>query len=125
MVRLVSTVLLACWVGRPAPAAACTCIGLGPQEHFDRAELVFVGRAAKARRQGDRLLQPIRVLQALKGRPGKQVVLSREVGVINTCERGFEGRPVRALTGRAHRGRESTQRVSSRRASAAHNQPES
>ena len=90
MARLLCGVLLLCWVGRPAPVAACACIGLGPQDHFDRAELVFVGRAARARRQGDRLLQPVHVLQALKGRPGKQVVLSREAKALNTCERSFE-----------------------------------
>lgn len=81
--------LLALLLG-PAPRAeACSCVGRSPAEYVAGADLVFFARAGKERAVRGRGIQPLEVLHALKGRPGKVFALSRPKGALSTCDRTF------------------------------------
>jgi len=76
-------------LGLPVRSGACTCIGATARDYFDRADLVFLGRAMGVRVKGKHSEQTLVVIHALKGLAGRRVVLRTEAGVINTCLRHF------------------------------------
>jgi hypothetical protein len=63
------------------PAARASCAPHTAAQYFKQAELVFLGRAGKISIKGKLSRQPITVLLALKGKPGRVFTRVRVAGV--------------------------------------------